>query len=154
MPPEQTLELIVLVLCLQHRDVGQGVVGDPEPVGQAIGDHHVNSVVTPGKQQQDHPGNTGQQRQPVQRVQPVRGVWGKQIRTGYIHRALELTLLDAEIGHDEYDCVAREDVVTAVHVLPVDGEAAPGEDGDHPVDYQHRSDVLPAHLLRALVAGV
>ena len=81
MPPEQTLELIVLVLCLQHRDVGQGVVGDPEPVGQAIGDHHVDGVVTPGQQQQDHPGNTGQQRQPVQRVQPVRGVWGKQVRT-------------------------------------------------------------------------
>ena len=81
MPPEQALELIVLVLCLQHRDAGQGVVGDPEPVGQAIGDHHVDGVVTPGQQQQDHPGDTGQQRQPVQRVQPVRGVWGKQIRT-------------------------------------------------------------------------
>ena len=63
-------------------------------------------------------------------------------------------MLDTEIGHDEYDCVAGEDVVTAVHVLPVDGEAAPGEDGDHPVDYQQRSDVLPANLLRALVAGV
>ena len=68
--------------------------------------------------------------------------------------ALEPTLLDAEIGHDEYDCVAGEDVVTAVHVLPVDGEAAPRQDGDHPVDYQKRSDVLPANLFCALVAGV
>ena len=64
---------------LQHWDVSEGVVGDPEPVGQAIG---------------------------------------------------------------------------AVHVLPVDGEAAPGEDGDHPVDDQQRGDVLPARLLRALVPGV
>ena len=67
---------------------------------------------------------------------------------------MEPTLLDAEISHDEYHCVTGEDVVPAVHVLPVDGEAAPGEDGDHPVDYQQRGDVLPARLFRALVPGV
>ena len=50
--------------------------------------------------------------------------------------------------------MAGEDVVPAVHVLPVDGEAAPGEDGDHPVDDQQRGDVLPARLLRTLVPGV
>ena len=61
MPPEQSLELVVLVFTLEDREVGQGVIGDPEPVGDAIGDHHVNGVVTPGQQQQDHPGHTGQQ---------------------------------------------------------------------------------------------
>ena len=50
--------MIVLVFGLQHWDVSEGVVGDPEPVGQAIGDDHVNGV------------------QPVQRVQALRRVWG------------------------------------------------------------------------------
>ena len=69
--------MIVLVFGLQHWDVSEGVVGDPEPVGQAIGDDHVYSVVTPGQQQQDHPSHTGQQGQPVQRVQALRRVWGR-----------------------------------------------------------------------------
>ena len=76
MPPEQVLCLIILVFGLQHWDVSEGVVGDPEPVGQARGDDHANGVVTPGQQQQDHPGHTGQQGQPVQRVQALRRVWG------------------------------------------------------------------------------
>ena len=78
----------------------------------------------------------------------------QEIRPDYIQCAAEPTLLYAEVGHDEDDCVAGEDVVPAVHVLPVDGEAAPGEDGDHPVDDQQRGDVLPARLLRTLVPGV
>ena len=63
-------------------------------------------------------------------------------------------MLNAEIRHDEYDCMAREYVVSTVDMLPVDGEAAPGENGDHPVDDQQRRDVLPPRLLRALVARV
>ena len=63
--------------------------------------------------------------------------------------AAYIALLGAEVGHDEDDCVAGEDVVPAVHERPVDGE-----DGDHPVDDQQRGDVLPARLLRTLVPGV
>ena len=63
-----------------------------------------------------------------------------------------LTLLDAEVSHDEDDGVSGEDVVAAVDVLAVDGEAAAGEDGDHPVDHEDGGDV--ARLLGALVARV
>ena len=67
-------------------------------------------------------------------------------------RELLLTLLDAEVSHDEDDGVSGEDVVAAVDVLAVDGEAAAGEDGDHPVDHEDGGDV--ARLLGALVARV
>ena len=63
-----------------------------------------------------------------------------------------LTLLDAEVRHDEDDGVSGEDVVAAVDVLAVDGEAAAGEDGDHPVDHEDGGDV--ARLLGTLVARV
>ena len=71
------------------------------------------------------------------------------LTSDYRQCAAEPTLLYAEVGHDEDDCVAGEDVVPAVHERPVDGE-----DGDHPGDDQQRRDVLPARLLRALVPGV
>ena len=71
MPPEKPLELVVFMFGFQQRNVGQGVIGDPQPVGQHIGDHHVDGVVAPGQQQQDHPGHAGQQRQPVQGVEAI-----------------------------------------------------------------------------------
>ena len=37
----------------------------------------VHSVVTPGQQEEDDPCHAGEQRQPVQGVEPVRGVWGE-----------------------------------------------------------------------------
>ena len=61
-------------------------------------------------------------------------------------------MLDTEVGHDKHHGMAGEDVVPAVDVLPVDGQAAPWQDLDDPVDHQQGRDV--ARLLRALVARV
>ena len=35
----------------------------------------VHSVVTPGKQEEDDPRDAGEERQPVDRVEPLRCVW-------------------------------------------------------------------------------
>ena len=75
MPPQQTLQLIIFALSLEERNVGEGVIGDPEPVAERVGDHNINSVVTPGQQQEYHPAHTCQQRQPVQRVEPLRSIY-------------------------------------------------------------------------------
>ena len=47
-----------------------------------------------------------------------------------------LTLFDDEVAEGEYHGVAGEDVVPAVDVLPVDGEAHAGHQHKHPL-HQH-----------------
>ena len=74
MPPQQPLELVVPVPGLEEGHVSEGVVGDPQPVGEGVGDHHVDGVVAAGQQQEDDPAHAGQQGQPVQRVAAGRGV--------------------------------------------------------------------------------
>ena len=44
---------------------------------------------------------------------------------------LLLTLLDGQIGHGQGHRVPREDVVPAVDVLPVDGQAPSRQQGNH-----------------------
>ena len=73
-PPQQPLELVVPVPGLEEGHVGCCVVGDPQPVGEGVGYHHVDGVVAAGEQQEDDAAHAGQQRQPVQRVTPGRGV--------------------------------------------------------------------------------
>ena len=51
------------------------------------------------------------------------------LRFRFCRRPL-LTLLDGEVCHGERHGVAGEDVVAAVDVLAVDGEAAAGQQGD------------------------
>ena len=46
-----------------------------------------------------------------------------------------LTLLDGEVAHGEGHGVAREDVVPAVDVLPVDGETSSRQKGQDPPGY-------------------
>ena len=36
----------------KNRNIGQCVIGDPEPVGESIGDHNINGVVASGEQQE------------------------------------------------------------------------------------------------------
>ena len=48
MPPQKAFQLVVFMLGLQNWNSGHGVIGDPEPVGESIGDNDVNSVVSPG----------------------------------------------------------------------------------------------------------
>ena len=74
MPPQEAFQLIVFGLCLEERNVGAGVIGDPEPVGESIGDDNIDGVVTPGQQQEADTTDTGQQRQPVQRIEAIRCV--------------------------------------------------------------------------------
>ena len=50
-------------------------------------------------------------------------------------------MLDTEVGHDKDHSVTTEDVVPAVHVLPVDGEAASRQDLDDSVHHQEGGDV-------------
>ena len=71
MPPQEALQLIIFALCFEERNVGAGVIGDPEPVCEGVGDHNIDGVVTSGQQQETDTTDTGQQRQPVQRVETI-----------------------------------------------------------------------------------
>ena len=51
-----------------------------------------------------------------------------------------LTLLDGEVAHGEGHGVAREDVVPAVDVLPVDGESSSRQKCQDPPGYVWRLD--------------
>ena len=62
--------------------------------------------------------------------------------------AAYIALLGAEVGHDEDDCVAGEDVVPAVHERPVDRE-----DGDHPVDDHVTRPAISVHWYPASDLG-
>ena len=53
----------------------------------------------------------------------------------------KLTLLDAEVSHHEDHGVPGEDVIAAIDVFAVDGEAAPREDLNDSVDHQEGSNV-------------
>ena len=64
----------------------------------------------------------------------------------------KLTLLDAEVSHHEDHGVPGEDVIAAIDMFAVDGEAAAREEGDDPVDDQQCGDV--PRLLRAEIVLV
>ena len=51
--------MIIFVFRFKNRNIGQGVIGDPEPVGESIGDHNINGVVASGKQQEYDPTDAG-----------------------------------------------------------------------------------------------
>ena len=50
------------------------MIGDPEPVGEGIGDDNINGVVTSRQHQEYDTTHTGEQRQPVKRIETVRSV--------------------------------------------------------------------------------
>ena len=90
MPPQQTLQLVVFMFLFEAGQVRHGVVSQPQPVGQTVRlelqsvkdiesveetyNDDVDRVVTPGQQEEDDPCHAGEQRQPVQGVEPVRDV--------------------------------------------------------------------------------
>ena len=93
MPPQQTLQLVVFMFLFEAGQVGHGVVGQPQPVGQSVSlgssrglliiyivemrdiyNDDVHSVVTPGQQEEDDPRNAGEQREPVEGIEPLRRV--------------------------------------------------------------------------------
>ena len=51
--------MIIFVFSFKNRNIGQGVIGDPEPVGESIGDHNINGVVASSKQQEYDPTYAG-----------------------------------------------------------------------------------------------
>ena len=48
---------------------------------------------------------------------------------------MDITLSDDEVGEDDGDGVAGEDVVTTVNMFPVDGESTAAEESYHPPRY-------------------
>ena len=76
MPPHQALQLVVFVFLLEAGVVGKCVVSYPQPVGQGVGYDDVHRVVAPGQEKEDDPGDTGEERQPVDRVESLRSIYG------------------------------------------------------------------------------
>ena len=63
--------MVVFVFLLETGEVGQSVVGDPEPVGEAVCQDDVHGVVAPGQQEEHHAGDAGEEGDPVDRVVPL-----------------------------------------------------------------------------------
>ena len=41
--------MIVFVFSFEDGNIGEGVVGDPEPVGEGVCDHNIDGVVASGQ---------------------------------------------------------------------------------------------------------
>ena len=74
MPPDEPRQLVVFVFLLEAAEVCQRVVGDPQPVGETVGQDHVHCVVPTGQQEEHHTRHTGEQGQPVDGVVSLGGV--------------------------------------------------------------------------------
>ena len=71
-----------------------------------------------------------------------------------MNRGARLTLLDGEIAKSQGHGVPGEDVVAAEDMLPVDGEASAGDDGQHPLHVHHGGCLVPRRLRHASVGLV
>ena len=67
--------MIVFVFSFEDGNIGEGVVGDPEPVGEGVGDHDIDGVVASGQEQEYNSAHAGQQGEPVEGVISAWGIW-------------------------------------------------------------------------------
>jgi len=108
MPPAHIVKKVVLPPGLQLLVMSEGVVQPPDTAGHIVGKNHVYRVVPPRQQQEDNSAQGGQERYPMQENKSSRWV-----------------LFDGQVAHGQGHGVSREDVVTAVHMLPINGESSP-----------------------------
>ena len=73
-PPPDFGQKVVLAPPLEGLVVSQGVVEPPQPGGDPVRDHHVDTVVTASQQKEDHASHTRAQGEPVEQEKTTRRI--------------------------------------------------------------------------------
>lgn len=89
--------------CAEGGVVGEGVVYPPDSGGHEVGQEHINGVVTPAQEQEDHSARRHKEGGPVEEFEAARGI-----------------LLYGQVSHGESHGVAGEYIISAENMLPID----------------------------------
>jgi len=105
--PPGSGEDVLIAADLEVVVCGHGVVDPPQPAGHKVGKKNINTIVTPRRHQGADAHQTDQEGNPMKKNIPPWRI-----------------LFNGEIPHGEGHGVPGEDVVPAVDVLSIDGEAS------------------------------
>ena len=130
-------EKVVRTTLLEGVIVGECVVDPPQPCGDVVGQQYIDCVVASCKQKKNHTKQDRKEGSPVKEDKPSGRV-----------------LLDGEVAEGQGHCVAREDVVTAEHMLPIDRQPTARDECEHPLHIHQRRRLVPGSLWHAGVAHV